>query len=83
MLSLMLVLALIGPAVAGAEGMAVPAETRERLMEQYGLDAPPLPEWDWSSIDVGSSGITGGMLFMYRLMLNPLGVMLQELLYIL
>lgn len=82
MLSLMLILALIGP-VAGAEGAAVPAETQARLMEQYGLDAPPLPVWNWSSMDVGGSGISSGMLFVYRMMLNPLGVMLQEILYIL
>lgn len=82
MLSLMLVLTLMGQ-VAGAEGVAVPAETQERLVEQYGLDAPPPPVWDWSSVDVGVSGITGGMLFVYRMMLNPLGVLLQEMLYIL
>lgn len=82
MLSLMLIMALIGQ-VAGAEGAAVPAETQARLMEQYGLDAPALPLWDWSSVDVGVSGITGGMLFVYRMMLNPLGVMLLEILYIL
>ncbi|MEK3793210.1 hypothetical protein MKX42_15880 [Paenibacillus sp. FSL R7-0204] len=82
MLSLMLALALIGP-VAGAEGAALPAETQARLMEQYGLDAPALPLWDWSSVDVGGSGITGGMLFVCRLMLNPLGFLLQEMLYIL
>lgn len=81
-LSLMLVLTLMGQ-VAGAEGVAVPAETQERLVEQYGLDAPPLPVWDWSSVDVGASGITGGMLFVYRMMLNPLGVLLQVMLYIL
>lgn len=83
MLSLLLVLALIGPVVAGAEGAAVPAETQERLMEQYGLDAPPLPVWDWSSVDVGGSGIAGGMLFVYRMFVNPLGFLLQEILYIL
>ncbi|MFC6650511.1 MULTISPECIES: hypothetical protein [Paenibacillus] len=82
MLSLMLILALIGP-VAGAEGVAVPAETRERLMEQYGLDAPAQPVWDWSSMDIGGSGIVDGMLFVCRMMMNPLGVMLQEMLYIL
>ncbi|MEK3836207.1 MULTISPECIES: hypothetical protein [unclassified Paenibacillus] len=82
MLSLMLVLALTC-SVAGAEGAAVPAETQARLMEQYGLDAPALPLWDWSSIDVGGSGITGGMLFVYRMIFNPLGVMLLEILYIL
>ncbi|OMF93656.1 hypothetical protein BK147_18250 [Paenibacillus sp. FSL R7-0337] len=83
MLSLLLVLALIGPVVAGAEGAAVPAETQERLMEQYGLDVPPLPVWDWSSVDVGGSGIAGGMLFVYRMIVNPLGFLLQEILYIL
>ena len=82
-LALMLVLALIGPVVAGAEGTSVPAETQERLMEQYGLDAPPVPVWDWSSADVGGSGITDGMLFVCRMMLNPLGAVLQEMLYIL
>lgn len=81
-LSLMLILALIGP-VAGAEGAAVPAETQARIMEQYGLDAPALPLWDWSSVDIGGSGIGSGMLFVYRMILNPLGVMLLEILYIL
>ncbi|WP_405113825.1 hypothetical protein MHH28_08225 [Paenibacillus sp. FSL K6-1217] len=82
MLPLILILALMGQ-VAGAEGVAVPAETQERIMEQYGLDAPSPPVWDWSSVDIGGSGITDGMLFVCRMMLNPLGFLLQEIQYIL
>lgn len=81
-LVMVLVLALACP-LAGAEGVAVPAETKERLMEQYGLDAPPLPVWDFGSIDVGGSGFAEGMLFVCRMIMNPLGIILQEMLYIL
>lgn len=82
-LVMVLVLALACP-LAGAEGVAVPAETKERLMEQYGLDAPPAsPAWEWSGVDVGGSGFAGGMLFVCRVIMNPLGIILQEMLYIL
>lgn len=82
-LVMMLIMALACP-LAGAEGVGVPAETKERIMEQYGLDAPPAsPVWDWSSVDVGGSGLNDGLLFVCRVIINPLGFMLQEMLYIL
>lgn len=82
-LVMMLIMALACP-LAGAEGLVVPAETKERIIEQYGLDAPPpSPVWDWSSVDVGVSGFTNGLLYLSRVIMNPLGCMLQEMLYIL
>ncbi len=82
-LVMMLIIALACP-LAGAEGLVVPAETKERIIEQYGLNAPPAsPVWDWSNVDVGVSGFTDGLLYLCRVIINPLSFMLQEMLYIL
>ncbi|QUL52465.1 hypothetical protein KDC22_18605 [Paenibacillus tritici] len=66
---------------AGAVGRGgVPAdETKERIMEQYGLDVPAPAGADWGNIDVGISGVDEFVLRVCRFMVNPLVFIIREI----
>lgn len=77
----MLVLVLACSQVS-AERSAIPAETKERIIEQYGLELPAQtgPGRGGVDFEISRLGVTDLFLWLGRFMVNPVAYIIQKIL---
>lgn len=79
-IAMILFLTLICSQAGAAEGTGMSPETRERIIEQYGLDSPVAGSPDWSGMDVGISEPVELLVMICRFIVSPLVFTIQEIL---
>lgn len=79
-IAMILFLTLICSQAGASEGTGMSTDTRERIIEQYGLDLPVAGSPDWSGTDVGISGPVELLVMICRFIVSPLVFTIQEIL---
>ncbi|AIQ59024.1 hypothetical protein [Paenibacillus borealis] len=79
-IAIMLFFTLICSQAGATEGTVMSTETKERIIEQYGLDSPVTGSPEWSGMDVGISSPIDVFVMLCRFIVSPLVFTIQEIL---
>ena len=79
-IAIVLVFMLAFSQAGAAEGEVMSTETKDRIVEQYGLEMPAPAGPDWSGFDVGISEPVELLIMLCRLIVNPLWFAVHEIL---